>query len=364
MTPATLGVDLDREVRLSDILNALPFYVLLVDENHHILQVNRAVLEQTKLTPEELIGAYCPKVVHGVDGPWYACPLEEAVEKGHAVEREALDKVSGHWMRSAIYPTESFAPDGARIYLHTVSNITDNKKGEAELRASREQLRELSQFLESVREEERTKMAREIHDELGQILTALKIELSWLTRRFPQDQGFLTEKTESMSELIDGAIKTVKRISSELRPGVLDDLGLADAVEWQAQEFSRLTGIKVRFSADPEHIDLDRERSTAIFRVCQEALTNIARHAEATRVNVSLTRGETRVSLRVSDNGIGIEKSQVQDPKAFGLVGMRERARYYGGEVKIGRGAKGGTVVIVSIPFDGRERPDAENSDR
>jgi len=357
-------MDFGLELCVSDILDALPFYVLIVDDHHQILQANRAVLEQTGLKSEAILGKHCPTVLHGLDAPWYACPLEEAVEKGRAIEREALDQQTGRWMRSAIYPTACFTPDGRRMYLHMVSNITDTKKGEAELRASREQLRELSQFLESVREEERTKMAREIHDELGQILTALKIELSWLTRRFPQEQGLLLEKTESMSELIDGAIRTVKRISSELRPGVLDDLGLADAVEWQAQEFAKLTDIKVRFSASPEHIDLDRDRSTAIFRVCQEALTNIARHADATKVGVSLRQGSGRVSLRITDNGKGIDDDQILDPRAFGLMGMRERARYWGGEVKISRAPDKGTVVSVSIPLARREHLDAENTDR
>lgn len=353
------GTGADLGLCVSAILEALPFYVLLLDEHHQILQANSAVREQLGLTPEAIVGKYCPTVVHGMNEPWYACPLEEAVETGRAVEREALDQQSGRWMRSAVYPTGSFTTDGRRIYLHLVSNITETKKGEAELRASSEQLRELSQFLESVREEERTKMAREIHDELGQILTALKIELSWLTRRFPQEQGLLLEKTEAMSELIDGAIRTVKRISSELRPGVLDDLGLADAVEWQTQEFGKLTDINVRFSARPENIVLDRDRSTAIFRVCQEALTNIARHADATRVSVSLREGPDRVSLKITDNGRGIEESQIQNPRAFGLIGMRERARYWGGEVKISRGAEKGTVVAVSIPLARRERLDA-----
>jgi PAS domain S-box-containing protein len=352
--PPDPGIDLG--VQASDILDALPFYALLLDDQHHILLANSAVREQTGLTAEALVGQYCPAAIHGLSEPWYACPLEEAVEKGRAVEREALDKESGRWMRSSVYPTSSFTPDGRRIYLHLVSNITDTKTGEAELRASREQLRELSQFLESVREEERTKMAREIHDELGQILTALKIELSWLTRRLPQERESLLEKSEAMSELIDGAIMTVKRISSELRPGVLDDLGLADAIEWQTQEFGKLTDISVRFSARPENIVLDRDRSTAIFRVCQEALTNIARHANATRVSVSLRQGAERLSLKISDNGRGIEESQITDPRAFGLVGMRERARYWGGEVKVTRGPEKGTVVTVSIPVGKRER--------
>jgi PAS domain S-box-containing protein len=347
----TQGLDADLELRVSDILEALPSYVLLVDEGHRILQANSAVREQLGLSPEEVVGKYCPKVVHGVDGPFHGCPLEEAVEKGQAVEREILEQESGRWIKSAIYPTRSHTRDGSRIYLHMVSDITDIKQSDAQLRASREQLRELSRFLESVREEERTRMAREIHDELGQTLTALKIDLSWLAKRLPEDQELLLKKTESMYELVGGAIQRVKKISAELRPGVLDDLGLADAIEWQTQEFSKLTGISVKYSASPEDMVLDRDRSTAIFRICQEALTNVVRHADATRVTVSLRKGAGRVSLKVSDNGKGIEESQILHPRAFGLIGMRERTRYWGGEVKISGAPGKGTVVAVSIPL-------------
>ena len=225
--------------------------MILVDEDHHILQANAAVREQLGLTPEEIVGKYCPKVIHGSDEPWYACPLEEAAETGQAVEREVLDRATGRWVRSAIYPTAGLTPDGRRIYFHTVADITEAKQVEEQLRASTEQLRELSRFLESIREDERTRLAREIHDELGQTLTALKIDLSWLAGRLPQEQRSLVLKTESMYELIDGVIQTVKRIATELRPGVLDDLGLADAIEWQTQELGKLTDIKFTFSAHP-----------------------------------------------------------------------------------------------------------------
>ena len=357
------GADPDLGLRVSDILDALPFYVLLLDEHHQILQANSAVREQLGLKPEAIVGKFCPKVIHSLDEPWYACPLEEAVEKGKAVEREAVDRASGRWIRSAVYPTGSFTPDGRRIYFHTVSDITDAKQVEDQLRASREQLRELSLYLESVREEERTRMAREIHDELGQTLTALKIDLSWLAKRLPQEQELLLEKTESMYELVDGAIQTVKRISTELRPGALDDLGLADAIEWQTEEFGKRTDIKSKFSASPEGIVLDRDRSTTVFRICQEALTNIARHAEATSISVSLRKGTGRVSLKISDNGKGIEEDQILDPRAFGLIGMRERARFWGGEVRISGAPGKGTRVAVSIPLAGREDLNAQNTD-
>ena len=264
---ALRGVDTDRGPDLPDILDALPFYVLLIDEHHYILQANSAVQALLGVEPKDLVEKYCPKVIHGLDGPFYACPLEEAAEKNKAVEREAFDTKSGRWISSAIYPTRALTRDGRRIFFHMITDITDRKQAEGQLRTSREQLRSLSAHLESVREEERKNMAREVHDELGQMLTALKIDLSLLTKRLPKEQELLFEKTKAMDELVDTAIQTVKRISVELRPGVLDDLGITAALEWQAAEFEKLTGIRCEFSSNPKDIVLESDRSIAIFRI-------------------------------------------------------------------------------------------------
>jgi PAS domain S-box-containing protein len=345
------GGDTGVGADIMDILDSVPFYVLLIDEHHHILQANSAVRAQLGVEPKDIIDKYCPKVIHGLDEPFYACPLEEAVEKGQAVEREALDPGSGRWVSSAIYPTGRMTRDGRKIFFHMVTDITERKEAEERLRTSREQLRSLSAHLESVREEERKNMAREIHDELGQMLTALKIDLSWLTKRFYKEQELLLEKTKSMYELVDTAIQTVQRISAELRPGILDDLGLAAALEWKASEFETLTEIQCEFSSDPKDIVVDSDRSTTIFRIFQEVLTNVVRHANATKVKASLKEEAGRIVLRVRDNGKGIEKKQLSNPKAFGLIGMRERARSSGGEVKISGSPGKGTTVMVNIPL-------------
>ena len=218
-----------------------------------------------------------------------------------------------------------------------------------ELQDSREQLRNLSVYLQSVREQERTNIAREIHDELAQALTALKMDVSWLDHRLPRDPGSLIEKTKSMSNLIDSTIQTVKRISAELRPGILDDLGLVAALEWQAEEFQNRTGIICHITADPQDLTVDQDRSTAIFRIFQETLTNVTRHARATRVAVSLKERGGRLTLRVRDNGTGITEEQIANSQSFGLIGIRERVHPWGGKVSI-KGIQGkGTTVIVSV---------------
>ncbi len=337
---------------------------MLVDAHHRILQANSAVRAGLGMEPKDIIGKYCPKVIHGLDEPWYACPLEEAVQKDQPIEREAFDEQSRRWIRSTVYPIRRLTTGGGRIFFHMISDITDREQAEEQLIASREQIHNLLVHLESVREEERTNLAREIHDELGSLLTGLKIDLSWLTKRIPQEQELLSTKTKSMHELVDGAILAVKRISTELRPGALDDLGISAAIEWQAQEFERRTEIKFEFTSNPKDIVLDRDRSTAIFRICQEALTNVVRHANATRVKVTLKKEPDKIVLKIRDNGEGIEEKHLSDPRAFGLIGMRERARPWGGEVKISGTSGKGTLVMVTIPLAGKENLDVANTNR
>ena len=220
------------------------------------------------------------------------------------------------------------------------------------MRQSREQLRDLASHLQSVREEEGRRIAREIHDELGQALTALKMDIHWLDHRLPGDQPMLLEKTKTMSKLIDMTVRTVRRISTELRPGLLDDLGLSAAIEWQANEFSHRTGIRCDIVSDPEDVILDQTYSTALFRILQETLTNIARHADATEVEIILKEIDDRVELEVHDNGKGITETQISNRKSFGLIGIRERVHYLNGDLRI-RGAQNkGTTVKVSIPID------------
>lgn len=228
-------------------------------------------------------------------------------------------------------------------------DITERKQVEQELENSRQVLRDLSARLINLREEERTLLAREIHDELGQALTALKMDLSWLSKKLPE--GLHGEKTASMLNLVDTTAKMVKRISTELRPGLLDDLGLVAAMEWQAGEFQDRTGIKTELRFEPDDIVVNNEQATALFRIFQEALTNVARHAAATRINAYLHEKDGALELCVRDNGKGIEQTMINSPKSFGLIGVRERCYHLGGAVDI-VGKKGkGTIITVNLPF-------------
>ena len=233
-------------------------------------------------------------------------------------------------------------------------DITERKQAEEELQRSLRQLRELTARLQSVREEERARVAREIHDELGQALTAIKLDLASLIRALRADQQDELDKAESILRLVDQTILSVRRIATELRPGILDDLGLVAAVEWAAEEFEARTGIKCRLDLPDGDIAIDPERTTAIFRILQETLTNITRHAEATQVYVRLGQDNGSIVLEVRDNGRGIGEAQLSTGRSLGILGMRERALLLGGELTI-RGAPGkGTVVSVVIPETGR----------
>jgi len=165
-----------------------------------------------------------------------------------------------------------------------------------------------------------------------------------------------------MSKLVDMTIQNVKRISTELRPGLLDDFGLVAAIEWQTGEFQKLTGIRTEISPKPKDVVLNRDRSTMLFRVLQELLTNIARHADATKVKVSLVEEADKIALKVKDNGGGITREQISDPRAFGILGIRERVHYWQGEFKISGVPGKGTTAVVTIPLANEETDDVKST--
>lgn len=259
--------------------------------------------------------------------------------------------------------------DGKRLYFDTIKtplhdergeiaglvsvcrDITGRKVAEESLRESNERIRNLAVHLQSIQEEERKRIARDIHDEFGQVLTALKYDLSWVVKNMPEDNVQMIETSKKMSKLIDHAVKTVQRISSDLRPALLDELGLAAAFEWFGKEYQLRTGVKCRIICDTDETALDKDLSTALFRAFQEALTNVSRHAGATRVNVSLNEHSGKLVFKVADNGRGITKKDINNPRSYGLIGIKERFYPWGGEVDI-KGVKGkGTTVSVRVPL-------------
>lgn len=240
-------------------------------------------------------------------------------------------------------------PDGGVQWEGIMTNVTQSKLEEAEIKRSRAQLAELSAHVERVKEEERTRIAREIHDDLGGNLTAIKMALALLKRRMP-DEASLTEKADYVDQLVDRTIESIHRISIDLRPSVLD-FGIVAAIEWQAKEFERQLGMPCEVSTNRADIELPPDQASALFRIFQESLTNIGKHAQATRVTVQLLRNSHGIRLDISDNGTGIAAHDRQKPKSFGIRGMVERASALGGSLEVSSLPEGGSIVALRIPL-------------
>jgi signal transduction histidine kinase len=246
----------------------------------------------------------------------------------------------------------------------TAQDVTDQHRNEERLARSYEQLRALAARQESILEAERTRIAREIHDQLGQSLTALKMDLVWLGVRLPPEAAEeLGQKMAAMSQLIDSSIQTVREIATDLRPAMLDDLGLPPAIEAQTQRFEERTGISCAFTTPMDDLALGEPQATAVFRVVQEALTNVARHAGATHVDVRLQWQDGNLLVEITDDGRGITEAEITGLPSLGLLGMRERVHLIGGDIRFEGYANGshvtgshatirqGTTVTIRIPL-------------
>jgi len=315
------------------------------------IEVNEIACKRLGYTKEEFLQLSPSAIVSQKNINDFNLNTERLLKEGHVIYdlvHRAKDK--------KLIPVEInsllFFYNEKPTVLSIARDITERKQAEEKLRRTSKLLRELATHLQSVREEERTMIAQEIHDELGQVLTALKIQISLLANKLNNDQEPLKQKINSLSDMIDASVESVQKISSKLRPGILDELGLIAAIEWQAEEFEKLTNIKCSLALPKDELKLERNKTTAIFRIFQEALTNIARHSGATKVVVTLMNHQSNIYLEIHDNGKGITQDQIKDFKSLGIHGMEERAIVFGGQVYIEGLAGKGTKVKVEIPFD------------
>lgn len=353
-------------IELTQIFETAADAMRIVDKNFNVQRVNETFLSLSGINRESAIGKKCYEVFHGPLCKTSACPLTRILNNEDRVECDS-DKLrkDGTKIPCIVTATPFRGPDGELIgIVEDFKDISDRKRTEEKLIESRKSLRDLASHLQVVRDEERGRIAREIHDEMGQALTVLKMDLHWLGQRLPDATEVLTGKTMAMSKLIETTIQSVKKICSELRPQLLDDFGLSAAIEWQAEEFGNRTGVQFEIISDPEDIILDNDHSTAIFRIFQETLTNITRHANATRVQVILKENSGVIEMEIRDNGKGIKEEEILNPKSFGLIGMRERTHFFGGNFKISGSRDKGTTVKVSIPIDKERKLHDKNTDR
>ena len=318
------------------------FYAL--DENWVFTFVNEKGAELFNRTQESLLNKNI----------WDEFPILVRLPLSHVLNSVMKDKNFIHhedymphlqkWLSYNIYPS----PTGITMYVRDTS---DEKKAKEDLVKMNYKLRELSVHLQNVREEERKYIAKEIHDQLGQITTALKIELAMLSRKLPNDPPELKNKVSEIMGLMEDVIKTVRRISLELRPSIIDDLGLIPALEYQFNEFEKRTGIETSFIHQLDHIVFSNEININIFRICQEALTNVMRYANATRVTASMVQEGNKITLIISDNGIGFDlKSKKQ---TFGIISMQERAYMMHGSLKIDTAIGKGTTIKLEVNKNG-----------
>lgn len=343
------------EKKFRGLVETAPDGVVISNAEGKIEIVNKQIESMTGYDNEELVG----RAIEILVPPRYrkhGLYRKEYMQDPHT--RSMGERGSDLFLRrkdGSEFPVEiSLAPletDSGVIISSVIRDITERKNAELKNLQSQKRLRNLTQRLQAAREEERTAVARDIHDELGQMLTGLKMDLFWLSERLPEHTEDLQYRARTMITLIESTINSVRRLSTSLRPAILDDLGLAAAIEWQVQGFAGRTGCRYSLKLDHSDFAMDKERDTSIFRIFQEALTNIARHADAQKVDISLRRTGKRLVLTVKDNGKGMDQKKLTDTLSLGLMGMQERAGAIGGDLEIKSLSGKGTKVTLKVPI-------------
>jgi PAS domain S-box-containing protein len=345
---------LDSRQQQRALLNNIPDQAWLKDRESRYLAVNPAYLQALRLSEDEVLGRRPGDL-------WPVDIAEVYLRTDHAVLK------SGRRRR---YEESRPGPDGLLRWFETIKSpirdargriigtvgisrdISERKAAEDEVASSRAQLRELSHYLQTIREEERARISRELHDELGQTLTAMKMELSWLLERLPGGPDPLQPRVKRLIDLVNGSVADLRRIASDLRPLMLDELGLVSAARWLVDTVASRGQLAVELAFDREDVAYQADVSTAAFRIVQEALTNVARHSGATRVTVSFSHKSGELQIEIVDNGCGIAVASAgAAPVRHGIVGMRERAHMLGGSLIMEDNPRGGTCVLARLPL-------------
>jgi PAS domain S-box-containing protein len=352
------------EARLASILDSAMDAILTVDDEQNIVLFNRSAEKVFGVRREAVIGTGVDRFLPARFRAGHRAHVEEFGRTG-ATGRRMGDATTLWALRAdgGEFPIEASISQavegGKRFYTVILRDITRRKQFEDALRAQQQELRELSARVVEAREEEKTRFARELHDELGQMLTALKMDVAWLSERLPAGDAALAARAAEMRDLLEDTVSATRRISADLRPLMLDDLGLAEAAHWLTQDFARRSGIacEVRMP-EPEALQrLPKTLATAIYRAVQESLTNVARHSGAKRAWVLFAAENGSVQIEVEDDGRGISPADLGKAHSLGLKGMRERFDYFGGSLEITSPARGGTRLRIRVPVPGKEAP-------
>jgi PAS domain S-box-containing protein len=346
----------NAEARIGNIVESAMDAIITVDENGHIVIFNRAA--------EAIFG--CPRSeALGAPLAWFIPERFRAGHAGHIKQFGEADAVSRRMTAQRVVTGlrrngEEFPIDASishmsghdgRLYTVILRDVTHRVRAEEALQHSKDELRELATVGATAREQEKSRIARELHDELAQMLTALRMDLSWVSERMPAGEPQLAAKLDAMRNLLTDTVAATRRISADLRPLLLDDLGLVPAAQWLVSNFTQRTGIHCEFAVEPADLDLRDPHATAIFRILQESLTNVARHAQASLVDIRVDCSNGELTAKVRDNGRGFESGNPRKPNSYGLVGLRERAYLLDGEVSFDTAPGRGTTIEVRIPL-------------
>jgi PAS domain S-box-containing protein len=347
----------ETQARLAAVMDSAMDAIITVDENQRVVLFNQAAEGIFRCSRERALGskldAFLPARFRAAHHGHVAHFGDTGVTNRRMGDTTTLWALRADGDEFPIEASISQASEGGhRLYTVILRDITRRKEYEDALVRQQDELRELSARVLEAREEEKTQIARELHDELGQLLTAMKMDLAWMRGQLPQEKADLGARAAQMDAVLDRTVASVRRISAELRPLMLDDLGLHDAMAWLADEFTKHSGIECRLSAPTEGAldNVDRMVATTLYRVLQESLTNVARHSGAKCAWVVVTESGNFLQMDVEDDGRGVADADLARSRSLGLKGMRERVRYIGGSVEISRAPRGGTRVLVRVP--------------
>ncbi len=339
----------ESEQRYRTLFESAPLSIILTDAQGRICDYNSSALN--------IFGYATSDIKHLRAEDVFADPriyvqLLETLKQNHMVRaKEVQLKKKNHDLLDTLINISTIQIDNQQYILALITDITPQKQVEKELRDAHEKLRQLNKHIQTAREKERTFIARELHDELGQTLTAIHMEASWVAQKAPNELKSIKDKAEAISDLAVGAIGFLKRIITQLRPTLLMDLGLSEAVRWQANEYQQRLGIQFNVDIHLETNTVDEDLGIAIFRIFQEAVTNAVRHAHATVLTVTLTEQNGRIELVVKDNGIGISQDKFASTESFGIMGMRERVEIFGGSLEVSGVPGKGTTLRARFPL-------------
>jgi PAS domain S-box-containing protein len=332
--------------------------IIIVDDAQRIVLLNNAAERMFGIESRQVLGTPLDRLLPERFRQGHRSHVERFGRTGETARRmgrqQTLWALRADGSEFPIDASISHATVAGRVLFSVIlRDISQRLAAEAEIQRSHEQLRELASAMHEVREAERTRIARELHDELGQALTALKMDVDLLQSLIPPERADVIERAAAMRGLLDFTVQTTRRISADLRPLVLDDLGLRAAAEWLVQQLRQRTQLSCSLSIDPSLGELGEPYASAIFRVMQESLTNIAKHAQASRAEIRLEREGDEAVLTVRDDGVGMDQRDESKPRSFGLRGIRERVLVLAGEVRIVSRPGGGTTLVVRVPLRG-----------